>query len=171
MSLDDLTAPRPALAPEERLLNRELSWLDFNARVLALVEDSGVPLLERVRFCSIVSSALDEFFMVRVAGLLRQAGAGLGMRSPDGRTPQAALELARTSADVAELAAEAGHRCDQAHHADVTVAAVMAESAARSAAHLVSINLLIRPDDGRAAEAEQHTERARQAAAWLANER
>jgi formiminotetrahydrofolate cyclodeaminase len=84
---------------------------------------------------------------------------------------EAALELARTSADVAELAAEAGHRCDQAHHADVTVAAVMAEAAARSAAHLVSINLLIRPDDGRAAEAEQHADRARQAAAMLANER
>ena len=84
---------------------------------------------------------------------------------------EAALELARTSADVAELAAEAGHRCNQAHHADVTVAAVMAESAARSAAHLVSINLLIRPDDGRAAEAEQQAERARQAAAMLANER
>jgi formiminotetrahydrofolate cyclodeaminase len=84
---------------------------------------------------------------------------------------EAALELARMSADVAELAAEAGHRCDQAHHADVTVAAVMAESATRSAAHLVAINLLIRPDDGRAADAEQQTERARQAAAMLANER
>ncbi|MDX6494734.1 MAG: polyphosphate kinase [Gaiellales bacterium] len=91
MSLDDLTALPPARLPEERLLNRELSWLDFNARVLALVEDPRVPLLERVRFCAIVSSALDEFFMVRVAGLLRQTGTGLGMRSPDGRTPQAAL--------------------------------------------------------------------------------
>jgi formiminotetrahydrofolate cyclodeaminase len=83
---------------------------------------------------------------------------------------EAALDLARTSADVAELAAETAHRCDQAHHADVTVAAVMAESAARSAAHLVGINLLIRPDDGRAAEAAQHADRARQAAAMLANE-
>ena len=84
---------------------------------------------------------------------------------------EAALDLARASADVAELAAETGHRCDQAHHADVTVAALMAESAARSAAHLVRINLLIRPDDGRAAEAAQHADRARQAAAaMLANE-
>jgi polyphosphate kinase len=104
MSLDDLTAPRPALLPEERLLNRELSWLDFNARVLALVEDPRVPLLERVRFCAIVSSALDEFFMVRVAGLLRQTGTGLGMRSPDGRTPQAALvEIRERVSELGQL--------------------------------------------------------------------
>ncbi len=104
MSIDDLAAPRPALGPEQRLLNRELSWLDFNARVLALVEDPSVPLLERVRFCAIVSSALDEFFMVRVAGLLRQAGAGLGMRSPDGRTPQAALvEIRQRVTELGQL--------------------------------------------------------------------
>ncbi len=84
---------------------------------------------------------------------------------------EAALELARTAADVAELAAETAHRCDQAHHADATVAAVMAESAARSGAHLVGINLLVRVDDGRAAEATLHVERAHQAAAMLANER
>jgi formiminotetrahydrofolate cyclodeaminase len=82
----------------------------------------------------------------------------------------AALELARISADVAELAVEAAHRCDQAHHADVTVAAVLAESAARAGSHLVAINLLIRPDDGRAADAGRQAERARQAAATLANE-
>ncbi|MDX6522203.1 MAG: Formiminotransferase-cyclodeaminase [Gaiellales bacterium] len=83
---------------------------------------------------------------------------------------EAALELARTSADVAELAVEAAHRCDQTHHADVTVAAVLAESAARAGSHLVAINLLIRPDDGRAADAGRQTDRARQAAATLANE-
>ena len=75
----------------ERLLNRELSWLDFNARVLELAGDPSVPLLERVKFCSIFSSNLDEFFMVRVAGLLGQEAAGIGVRSADGRTPAATL--------------------------------------------------------------------------------
>jgi polyphosphate kinase len=79
------------LAAPERLINRELSWLDFNARVLDLAADPDLPLLERVRFCSIFSSNLDEFFMVRVAGLLRQAAAGIGVRSADGRTSQAVL--------------------------------------------------------------------------------
>ncbi len=87
----------------ERLLNRELSWLDFNARVLELAEDQSIPLLERVKFCSIFSSNLDEFFMVRVAGLLGQIAAGLGVRSADGRTPKEALAEIRRS--VAELAA------------------------------------------------------------------
>src|SRR5690349_22179000 len=82
MSRNDATATAPDLSlPEERMLNRELSRLDFNARVLAQAADPEVPLLERVRFCSIVSSNLDEFFMVRVAGLERQAAAGLATRS------------------------------------------------------------------------------------------
>jgi polyphosphate kinase len=75
----------------ERLLNRELSWLEFNARVLELAADSSVPLLERVKFCSIFSSNLDEFFMVRVAGLLGQEAAEIAVRSTDGRTPSATL--------------------------------------------------------------------------------
>ncbi len=75
----------------DRLLNRELSWLEFNARVLDLAADPGVPLLERVKFCSIFSANLDEFFMVRVAGLMGQEAAGIGVRSIDGRTPTAAL--------------------------------------------------------------------------------
>jgi polyphosphate kinase len=75
----------------ERLLNRELSWLEFNARVLELAGDPSVPLLERVKFCSIFSSNLDEFFMVRVAGLLGQEVAGVAVRSADGRTPAATL--------------------------------------------------------------------------------
>jgi polyphosphate kinase len=79
--------PTDESAPD-RLLNRELSWLDLNARVLELVADPDQPLLERVRFCSIFSSNLDEFFMVRVAGLLDQVAAGFGARSPDGRTAQ-----------------------------------------------------------------------------------
>jgi polyphosphate kinase len=80
---------------EARFLNRELSWLDFNARVLEVASDRALPLLERVGFCSIFSSNLDEFFMVRVAGLMDQAAAGVPLRSPDGLTPQAALKEIR----------------------------------------------------------------------------
>jgi polyphosphate kinase len=74
-----------------RMLNRELSWLDFNRRVLELAADPKQPLLERVKFCAIFSSNLDEFFGIRVGGLMGQAASGLTVRSPDGRTPQAAL--------------------------------------------------------------------------------
>jgi polyphosphate kinase len=82
-------------AAADRLINRELSFLDYDARVLALAEDATLPLLERVRFCSIFSTMLDEFFMVRVAGLTEQAVAGVTLRSPDGRTPQQTLAEAR----------------------------------------------------------------------------
>jgi polyphosphate kinase len=75
--------------------NRELSWLDFNDRVLELAEDPGVPLLERVRFASIFSSNLDEFFMVRVAGVHEQVDAGLSERGADGRTPAQTLDALR----------------------------------------------------------------------------
>jgi polyphosphate kinase len=89
--------------PSERLLNRELSLLDFHARVLELAADDSVPLLERVSFAQIFSSNLDEFFQVRVAGLLGQAESGLTMRSADGLTPQQAL--ARVRERVLELIA------------------------------------------------------------------
>jgi polyphosphate kinase len=91
-------------APSPALLNRELSWLDLNARVLDLAADPDEPLLERVKFCSIFSSNLDEFFMVRVAGLLDQVISGAAVRSHDGRTPQQALDEIRTR--VFELVGE-----------------------------------------------------------------
>jgi polyphosphate kinase len=69
-----------------RFLNRELSWLDFNARVLHLAEDENVPLLERVKFLAIFTTNLDEFFQVRVAGLKDQVAAGVSTKAPDGRT-------------------------------------------------------------------------------------
>src|SRR2546429_7796103 len=81
------STPRTGVSPE-LLLNRELSWLAWNSRVLALAADTSLPLLERTRFCSIFSRNLDEFFMVRVAGLLDQIEAGGPGPSPDPRRPQ-----------------------------------------------------------------------------------
>lgn len=77
----------------DRFINRELSWLDFNARVLALAEDPRVPLLERVKFIAIFGSNLDEFFQVRVAGLKDQVAARVSGVSSDGRTPSEQLAL------------------------------------------------------------------------------
>jgi polyphosphate kinase len=88
---------------EARLLNRELSWLDYNARVLARASDSGLPLLERSRNCAYFSSNLDEFFMVRVAGLMGLKETGLVVRSSDGRT--AAETLAEIREQTLDLTA------------------------------------------------------------------
>ena len=81
----------------DTLINRELSQVDLMRRVLELAADPSEPLLERVKFCGIVSSILDEFFMVRVAGLQDQVLSGLSVRSPDGRTPQQALAELRSA--------------------------------------------------------------------------
>src|SRR4051794_12022352 len=91
----------PALAAPAGLehpslyINRELSWLDFNDRVLQLGEDDEVPLLERVKFCAIYTTNLDEYYMVRVAGLRDQIDAGVQTPSTDGRTPNEMLVLIR----------------------------------------------------------------------------
>ena len=74
-----------------RFINRELSWLDFAARLLDLVADDRLPLLERVKFLGIFAEGLDEFFQVRVAGLEDQVAAGLRTRSPDGMSPREQL--------------------------------------------------------------------------------
>src|SRR3954451_25467453 len=92
-------------APGHMLLNRELSSLDLNGRVLELAADPNEPLLERVKFLSIFASNLDEFFMVRVAGLLDQVVARVNVRSPDGRTPQQALAEVR-EAVITQTAAQ-----------------------------------------------------------------
>jgi polyphosphate kinase len=81
-----MSVDRDAPADEHRYLNREMSWLEFNARVLALADDPQTPLLERLKFLAIFSQNLDEFFQVRVAGLKDQIAAGLKGRTPDGMT-------------------------------------------------------------------------------------
>jgi len=89
----------PALRTQDvspdRFLNRELSWLAFDARVLALAESSELPLLERVKFLAICARNLDEFFQVRVAGLKAQVDAGVLAASPDGRSPLEQLQEIR----------------------------------------------------------------------------
>jgi polyphosphate kinase len=93
ITADRIGVPAPVEPLDEvavdpaRFLNRELSWLDFNARVLHLSDDPVVPLLERVKFLAIFSTNLDEFFQVRVAGLKDQVAAGLSPTMPDGKTP------------------------------------------------------------------------------------
>lgn len=78
--------------PEDRFLERELSWLDFNQRVLELAEDNTLPLLERVNYAAIFASNLDEFFMVRVASLKRRIATGIATPSPSGLSPQEVLQ-------------------------------------------------------------------------------
>jgi polyphosphate kinase len=93
---EPVPAPPPEVAPlGVRYLDRELSWLDFNARVLALAEDPSTPLLERARYLAIFSRNLDEFFMTRVAGLADRVAAGLGAAAAEGMNPVEGLEAIR----------------------------------------------------------------------------
>jgi len=78
----------PMPLPSDRFLDRELSWIAFNDRVLQLAEDPTTPLLERARFLAIVTSNMDEFFMVRVAGLRRRIATGIAVRAASGLTPR-----------------------------------------------------------------------------------
>jgi len=93
--------------PEDRYLNRELSWLDFNARVLALAADTSLPLLERAKFLAIFASNLDEFYMVRVAGLKRRDEMGLSVRSADGLSPRE--QLRRINERTQQIASRHAH--------------------------------------------------------------
>ncbi|HEX4219946.1 MAG TPA: hypothetical protein VHZ02_16330, partial [Acidimicrobiales bacterium] len=93
--------------PPDRFLNRELSWLEFGARLLELAEADSLPLFERVKFLAIFADGLDEFFQVRVAGLQDQVAAGLRTRSPDGMRPLEQLEA--ITARVAALVNRQSH--------------------------------------------------------------
>jgi polyphosphate kinase len=101
---EEPTTTEIALDSPELYANRELSWLDFNDRVLQLAEDERIPLLERVKFLAIYSSNLDEFFMVRVAGHHDQVDARIDSRGPDGLSPLETIER------IADKVTEQGRR-------------------------------------------------------------
>ena len=102
------TGQVPALDDTSLYFNRELSWLEFNRRVLEEAQDTTVPLLERVKFLAIFSSNLDEFFMVRIAELKRRIRAGDTGAGPDGLS---AGETLTAVADKVRRLVDAQHRC------------------------------------------------------------
>ena len=132
------------------------------ARALSLAGENGSMLYR-------AGDELERSYRSAVEALESGDQTRIGERVP--AAAEASLELARIAADVAELAVDAAHHCDQAHHADATVAAILATAAARTGAHLVAVNLLSRPDDARSSEARLLVERSHQAAEMLASER
>ena len=118
-------ASRPPLTPD-RYINRELSWLEFNRRVLEEAQESDSPLLVRTKFAAIFASNLDEFFMIRVAGVKRKVMAGIGEPGTDGRSPiQVLREIQRVSQD--QLAAQ-GRLVSQGLIPELREAGVVIES-------------------------------------------
>ena len=100
-----MDASRVLAAHEPRFINRELSWLEFDARVLELAQDASLPLLERIKFLAIFASNMDEFFQIRVAGLQEQVEARVVKTSPDGLTPAEQLDGIRLRAQELMAAA------------------------------------------------------------------
>jgi polyphosphate kinase len=107
----DQAEPVSTALPGDRYLDREISWLQFNERVLQLAADETVPLLERARYLAIFTSNLDEFFMVRVAGLKRRIATGIAVRSASGLEPRDVLEqIAEVSHELMDLQAAVFHQ-------------------------------------------------------------
>jgi polyphosphate kinase len=134
-----------SLSDPSLYLNRELSWLDFNDRVLQLAEDEHVPLLERVKFCAIYTTNLDEYYMVRVAGLRDQIDAGVENPSQDGRTPSETIALIR------ERVLEQGRRLTDCFEGQLRPAL---------AAHDIRVVGVSELDDERRAELAKHFQKA-----------